>query len=73
MPETPTPGQLAYAAFTRVFDPQHVQWRLWPDVPRRMQLAWEAAARGVLEAHASLCPICGAALDRVSAKEDDHV
>lgn len=52
MPASITPGQMAYAAFTRVFDPQHVQWRLWPDMPRKMQLAWEAAARAVLEARA---------------------
>ena len=61
MPEQPTPGQVAYAAFTRVFDPQQVQWHTWPDVPRKMQLAWEAAAQAAIthwwQAHEAV--ICG--------------
>lgn len=67
MPE-PTPGETAYetyVAHTRQ-QPAMLPWRY---IPPYFQRAWEAAAQAVLEAQASLCPICAAELDRCNAKE----
>lgn len=65
MPETPTPGEIAYTAYMRKV---HGGWP-WRAVREASRAGWEVAAQAVLEACAALCPICAAELDRVNAMD----
>lgn len=63
-----SPGQIAYAAYVaRLYGDAQFPWpTLLPDA----HAAWEAAAQAVLEARASLCPICGSELARCNARPE---
>lgn len=64
MPEL-TPGETAYAAYWPALGtPPPVPWDGLSPV---VHTAWERAAQAVLEARASLCPICAAKLERLNA------
>jgi hypothetical protein len=65
MPETPSPGEIAYKAYMRKVH-GCCPWP-WRAVLEASRAGWEAAALAVLEACAALCPICAAELDRCNA------
>ena len=46
MPDTRTPGQIAYEAYLRCWNIPGL--RTWHEEPRGQQRAWEAAAQAVL-------------------------
>lgn len=72
MRNTPTPGQVAYAAYCRVVYGAHAHPADYHTLTWGQHEAWEAAAQAVREAHASLCPICNAELEYCHAKENPH-
>lgn len=48
---TPTPGQVAYAAYCATLDPHGQLYRPWADLVPDFYAAWEAAAQAVLQRH----------------------
>lgn len=64
MPDIPTPGQVAYTAYWPALGTAPPV--AWDGLSPVVHAAWEVAAQAVLEARASLCPICAAELDRLN-------
>ena len=69
MPDPRSPGQVCYEAFDAAFPADRFVRLTWDEQAPAVHRTWEAAAQAVREAHASLCPICGAELARCNAKE----
>ena len=65
MPDTPTPGQVAYTAYITCLRPDIATWTppLYAGLDPANQAAWEAVAQAV-RAHRMTddisCPVCGA-------------